>query len=333
MLFFALNGSEQLGHRIAAAGDLVIAHHEEREFDGGEHKARPLISVQGRDVYVLHSLQGGGGASANDRLVRLLFFLSTCRENGAARVTAIVPYLAYSRKDRQTKPRDPVTTRYVAQLFEAAGANRVITLDVHNLSAFQNAFRSSTLHLATDRLFAADVAARANNRPLAVVSPDAGGVKRAQLVREALEDTAGKPVGFGFMEKRRSAGVISGTHFAGDVQGHSVHIIDDMICGGGTILRAAKAARDHGAAEVHAIATHGLLTSEAVATFAADSYIDSITLTDSTAPFVVPTEALGPKLRVIGCAPLIAGAIRALHENSDPGELPLPTVALVDGGK
>jgi ribose-phosphate pyrophosphokinase len=332
MLFFALNGSNLLGGRVAAAGGFALAPHEEREFDGGEHKARPLVSVRGRDVFVLHSLQAAGGASANDRLVRLLFFLGTCRDNGASRVTAIAPYLAYSRKDRQTKPRDPVTTRYVAQLFEAVGADCVVTLEVHNLSAFQNAFRCRTLHLATDRLFAADIAARAGGAPLSIVSPDPGGVKRAQLLREALEATTGQPISFGLMEKRRSAGVVSGTLFAGDVKDKAVHIVDDMICGGGTILRAAKAARDHGAAQVHAIATHGLLTDQAVSSLVADAAIDSITLTDSTAPFAADTSAFGPRLRVIGCAPLIAAAIRDLHENSGASDLsPLP-FACFDSG-
>jgi len=318
MLFFALNGSDQLGRRVAEAGGFVPAAHEEREFEGGEHKARPLVDVRGHDVFVLHSLAGGPGRSANDRLIRLLFFLAACRENGAARVTAIAPYLAYSRKDRQTKPFDPVTTRYVAQLFEAAGADCVVTLDVHNIMAFQNAFRCRSLHLATDALFAADIAARAGQAPLAVVSPDAGGVKRAQLLREALEAASGAPVAFGFMEKRRSAGVVSGTHFAGEVEGRAVHIVDDMICGGGTILRAAEAVRAHGAAEVHAIATHGLLTPDAVMRFADDRSVDTITLTDSISPFQAATDPLGDRLRVIGCAAMIAGAIHALHQGA-PG--------------
>lgn len=329
MLFFALQGSDHLGRRVSAAGGWQLAPHEEREFAGGEHKARPLVSVRGRDVFVLHSLQGGGGASANDRLIRLLFFLATCRENGAARVTAVVPYLAYSRKDRQTKPRDPVTTRYVAQLFEAAGADCVVTLDVHNLMAFQNAFRCRTLNLATDRLFAADIAGRADTAPLAVVSPDAGGVKRAQLVREALEAVSGAPVDFGFMEKRRSAGVVSGTHFAGDVEGRHVFIVDDMICGGGTILRAADAARENGAARVHAIATHGLFEADTAEALGVNGALDSVTLTDSAVPFTAPMAALGPKLRVIGSAPLIAGALRALHEGTVLGDLPPPDAALV----
>jgi ribose-phosphate pyrophosphokinase len=333
MLFFALNRSDLLGARIAEAGGFTLAPHEEREFAGGEHKARPLVSVRGRDVFVLHSLQGGGGVSANDRLVRLLFFLAACRENGAARVTAIAPYLAYSRKDRQTKPRDPVTTRYVAQLFEAAGADCFVTLDVHNPAAFQNAFRCRTLNLATDRLFAAGIAAKKSSAPLAVVSPDPGGVKRAQLVREALEASVAGPVDFGFMEKRRSAGVVSGTHFAGDVEGRTVHIVDDMICGGGTIIRAAEAVRSRGAAEVHAIATHGLLDDNAVARLSQCDALDSVTLTDSAAPFTVSTAPLGQKLSVIGCAPLIAAAIRAQHEGSVLGDLPAPAVVDVDGGQ
>jgi ribose-phosphate pyrophosphokinase len=314
MLFFALAGSELLGRRVCDRGGFTLAEHEEREFDGGEHKARPLVDVRGADVYILHSLHADRNVSVNDRLIRLLFFISTCREHGASRITAIAPYLAYSRKDRQTKPHDPVTTSYVARLFEAAGVDCLATLEVHNLAAFQNAFRCRTLHLATDDLLSADIAARSGQKPLSVVSPDPGGVKRAQLAREALEAKVGRPVEFGFMEKRRSAGVVSGVHFAGDVEGRAVHIVDDMICGGGTILRAAEAVRARGAAEVHAIATHGLLTDEAAARFADQQLVDTITITDSVAPFAFPVEALGPRLRVVETAPLIARAINALRQ-------------------
>ncbi|PWJ20572.1 ribose-phosphate diphosphokinase [Jannaschia seohaensis] len=329
MLFFALQGSQELGDRVAAAGGYVRAPHEERDFDGGEHKARPLVEIRDRDVFVMHSLEGDGHASANDKLVRLLFFLATCREHGAARVTAIAPYLAYSRKDRQTKPCDPVSTRIVAQLFEAAGVDMVLTLDVHNLMAFQNAFRCRTLHLATDRLFAAHIAGRVRDRPLAIVSPDPGGVKRAQLVREALEEATGGPVGFGLMEKRRSAGVVSGSHFAGDVAERVVFVVDDMICGGGTILRAAEAVRAHGAAEVHAIATHGLLTDAAIASLADSAVLDSIALTDSVAAVAAAKDALGDRLRLVSCVPLIAEAIARLHR---PERAPRASpAALLDG--
>lgn len=309
MLFFALEGSTELGGAVAAAGGFALAPHEERAFDRGEHKARPLVDVRGHDVHVLHSLDGGPQASANDKLVRLLFFVATCRDHGAARVTAIAPYLAYSRKDRMTKPHDPVTTRYVAQLFEAMGVDAVMTLDVHNPAAFQNAFRCPTRHLSTDRLFASAIAARASGVPLAVVSPDPGGVKRAQLLREALEAELGRGVPFGFMEKRRSAGVVSGQHFAGEVAGTAVQIVDDMICGGGTILRAAEAARAHGAAEVHAIATHALLTDAAVDALTATCAIDTLTLTDSVNLAADHARRLGDRLRIVSCAALIAQAV------------------------
>lgn len=315
MLFFALDRSKALGLEVAKVGGFDLARHEERAFDGGEHKARPLADVHGQHVFVLHSLNGETGASANDKLLRLLFFLATCRDHGASHVTAIVPYLAYSRKDRRTKPQDPVTTRYVAQLFEATGVDSVITLDVHNPAAFQNGYRCLARDLSTEHLFAARIRDRRATLQLAIVSPDPGGVKRAQLVREALQQATGHDVRFGFMEKRRSDGVVSGTHFAGEVDGCIVYIIDDMICGGGTILRAAEAVRAHGATEVHAMATHGLLTKNATAAFATDRFIDTISLTDSTAPDPDWAARLGDKYQRIPCAPIIAEAIGRLQKS------------------
>lgn len=312
MLYFALHGSAELGHAVAQAGCFALAPHEERAFDGGEHKMRPLVSVRDKDVYVLASTHGEPGLSANDKLCRLLFFLATCRENGAARVTAVVPYLAYSRKDRQTKPRDPVTTRYVAALFEAMGTDCVVTLDVHNLAAFQNAFRCRTLHLDTRRLFVTDILAQGGEGPVAIVSPDAGGVKRAELLREALAALSPQPVDFGFMEKRRSAGVVSGSHFAGDVSGRRVWIVDDMIVGGGTMVRAARACRDHGATEVHLLATHAMFTEDTAARLL-DPAITSVTLTDAAARPEAAKEVLGDRLRQLSVAPEIGQAIMRLH--------------------
>lgn len=334
MLFFALHGSELLGRRVTNAGGFAQAPHEERDFDGGEHKARPLVSVRGKDVYVLHRLNASAGSSVNDRLMRLLLFLATCRDNGAARVTAVVPYLSYGRKDRQTKPRDPVTTRSVARLFEAVGTDMIVTLDVHNLMAFQNAFRCRSLHLEARALFAADIAARSGPRPVTVLSPDSGGVKRAELLRETLAATANADIGFGFLEKRRSGGVVSGSLFAGEVEGTAVHIVDDMIVGGGTLHRAAAAAREHGAVEVHALATHGLLSDETTETLAQDGLLDTVTITDSTAPFTPRAGALEGRLRVLECAPLIAAALRALHYGSPITDLPagaLRTVPYTSG--
>ncbi len=249
MRLFALNGSGELGASVARAMKVELDPHEERDFEDGEHKARPLVSVRGHDVYVVHALAAGDGQSANDRMVKLLFFLATCRDNGAARVTAVVPFLAYARKDRQTKARDPVTTRYVAQLFEAVGTDCLVTLEVHNFAAFQNAFRCRTVHFDARRLFVPAIARLAGEQHRAVVfSPDGGGVKRAQLLREAVNAEAGLDAGFGFMEKRRSRGVVSGDLFAGDVAGAAVFIVDDMIGTGGTVRRAARACRERGRA-------------------------------------------------------------------------------------
>lgn len=147
LMLFALDASRDFGEAVSRELGTALAAHEEREFEDGEHKSRPLVNVRGRDVYVMQSLYGDAKQSVNDKLCRLLFFLGALRDASAARVTAVVPYLGYARKDRKSKARDPVTTRYVATLFEAVGTDCVVTLDVHNLAAYQNAFRCRTEHL------------------------------------------------------------------------------------------------------------------------------------------------------------------------------------------
>lgn len=314
MRLFALKGTEDLGGAVAKALGIAMDPHEERDFEDGEHKVRPLVSVRGEDVYVLHSLTGSDGASANDRFIKLLFFLATCREHGAARVTAVAPYLAYARKDRQTKARDPVTTRYVAQLFEAVGTDRIVTLDVHNIAAFQNSFRCETVHLDTRRVFMPVIERLTSGLPVTILSPDGGGVKRTQLLKEHLEAETDLKVGFGFLEKRRSRGVVSGDLFAGDVSGTVVFIVDDMISTGGTMLRAAAACRERGAKAVHAVATHGLFGEGAEALFASDA-IDSIIVTDSVAGAArARAERPSARLEIISVGALIGEALRRLRD-------------------
>ena len=320
MRIFALKGSEQLGDEIARSMWTEVERHEERDFEDGEHKARPLVGVRGEDVYVVHSLAGGDGASANDRLIKLLFFIAACKENGAARVTAVVPYLAYARKDRQTKPRDPVTTRYVAQLFEAVGTDCVMAIDVHNIVAFQNAFRCRSVHLDTRRLFVPSIVALAGDLPVTVFSPDGGGVKRAQLLKEACEAETGQPAGFGFMEKRRSGGVVSGDLFAGDVRDRAVFIVDDMISTGGTMLRAAKACRENGAARVYAIAAHGLF-SEGSQAMLDDPAIDRVLVADTLAAAARAAAGRPGRVEILPVGPLIGEAIRRLAANGSITDL------------
>jgi ribose-phosphate pyrophosphokinase len=309
MLLFALNASRAFGTAVASGLGLAPAVHEEREFEDGEHKARPLVDVRGADAYVVQSLHGGPDSSAHDKLARLLFFIATLKDHGAARVTAVVPYLAYARKDRRTKPGDPVTSRYVAQLFEAVGTDALITLETHNVAAFDNAFRLRAIHLDCHPLFFDRVAALAEIVPIAVVSPDPGGVKRVQLWREALEQQLGKPIGQAFIDKRRSAGVVSGSSLVvGQVENCAALILDDLVASGHTMTRAAAALKAAGARSVHAFAAHGLFVENAAAAVAALD-IDRWAVTSSVPPFRLPAELARTRVDVVDAAPLFAAAI------------------------
>lgn len=307
MRLFALKGSDRLGAAVAARMHIELDPLEEREFSDGEHKSRPLVSVRGEDVFVLHTLHGAPRSPA-ERLLRLLFFIATCRENGAARVTAVTPYLAFMRKDQQTKPRDPVTSRYVAQLFEAVGTDMVVTIDVHNVSAFQNAFRHSTL-LGMQHAFVPRIRDLVRTGRMVLVSPDGGGIRRVHQLQDAYTAETGVAVELAMLEKHRSDDIVTGELFAGDVAGADVVILDDMIASGGTMVRAARACRQRGARHVHAMATHALLTTTSEALFAPE--IDTITVSSSV-PLSFERGAFG-KLSIIDCAPLLAEAIERLH--------------------
>ncbi|MBK6862546.1 MAG: ribose-phosphate pyrophosphokinase [Ideonella sp.] len=314
MLLFCLDSDCGFALALAAALDETLARHEDRRFEDGEHKLRPLVDPRGDDVYVVSSLHGGLQDSPHDKLCRLLLFLATLREHGAARVTAVVPYLAYARKDRQTKPLDPVTLRYVAQLFEAMGTDQMIVLEAHNVAAFQNAFRCPTQHLEAHRAFDALVPELAGEGPLAVASPDPGGVKRALLWRESLEARLVRPVHFAMVDKRRSLGLVTSSRLvAGDVDGATVLLLDDLIASGETMLGAAAALRHAGARKVVALAAHGLFVG-AAATVLAEPGIDTVVVTDSVPAFRLPPGGTAAsKLRVVSAAPLFAQAIRESH--------------------
>ncbi|MGZ8174233.1 MULTISPECIES: ribose-phosphate diphosphokinase [Methylobacter] len=309
---FALSESRALGESIGAALGLPLSAHEERDFEDGEHKTRPLENVRGCEVFVIQSLYSEPGKSVNDKLCRLLFFIGALKDASARSVTAVLPYLGYARKDRKTKARDPVTTRYVAQLLEAVGTDRVVTLDVHNLAAFQNAFRCPTDHLEAKNLFVEHFAARVLDLEVVVVSPDVGGVKRAEQFREALSRRLNRPAGSAFMEKQRSAGIVSGEALVGDVKGKAAIIIDDMISTGGTISRTALACRNRGAQSVHAAASHGIFVGKADQVVA-DPALDSLVVTNTLPPFRLNPELVRNRLTVLDVAPLFADAIRRIH--------------------
>ncbi|UCE32846.1 MAG: ribose-phosphate pyrophosphokinase [Burkholderiales bacterium] len=302
-----------MGQAIARDLGVELAEHEERRFSDSEQKTRPRVDPCGADVFVVHSLHGDDAASGHDKLCRLLFFLATLRDHGAARVTAVVPYLAYARKDRRTKPFDPVTVRYVAQLFEAVGTDALVTLEAHNVAALENAFRCRAVQLQADALFNPRAIELVGDAPVVVASPDPGGVKRAQLWRELLEPELGRPVGFAFLDKRRSADVLSGGELlAGAVDGATVLLYDDLISTGSTMARAAATLLGAGARRVIAFAAHGLFVENAAEVLSTPA-IERLVVADGVPPFRIEGSLLRDKVEVIASARLFAQAIRDCH--------------------
>lgn len=316
-LVFALGATAQFGSGVAAELGTALAAAEERGFEDGEHKLRPLISVRDSDCYVLHSLHGDSKQTVNDKLCRLLFFAATLHDHGAGRVTALCPYLAYARKDRRTKTRDPVTTRYVAQLIEAMGVDRVAVLEPHNPAAHDNSFRipAESIHARGPLVDA--LLGHVGDAPLTVVSPDTGGAKRAAALRAVLTVRTGREPATAFLDKHRSEGRVTGDTVAGDIDGRTAVIVDDLIASGTTMGRAALACRERGATGVYAVATHGLFA-EGAERLLQNPAIDRLLITDSVAPHM--REYWGERVELVSVQPLFARVIHALHEGGSVTE-------------
>lgn len=308
--------SKAFGAAVAKCLGTVLGPLEETEFTGRELKLRPLEDVRGRSVYVVHSLFGDALGSANDRLCQLLFLIGTLKDAGAGHVTACVPYLAYARQDRRTEARGPITTRYVAQLFEAVGVDRLLALEVHDPAALDNAFRCEAIGLESAPLFAAHFGAQPGRPAWSVVSPDIGGVTRARRFREALQSLSGQPVEFGILDKTRSGALVSGTLFAGDVAGRQVIILDDLIDSGSTVLRAIDVCRRAGAARVDVAATHASFAAGAHRLFDAGR-ADSVVVTDSVALGERFAGYSSGALVVLEAAPVFADAVHRLEAAAD----------------
>jgi ribose-phosphate pyrophosphokinase len=310
---FALSESRDLAMSVAESAGLALAPLEERRFEGGEFKLRPLESVRNRTAFVIESLAGDEVMPTAERLVRLLFLLSGLKDAGAMHRVALVPYLAYARKERRTQLRDPVNTRYVAQLLETAGLDRLIALDVHNPAALDNSFRVPLDHLSAMPMMADHFLRRLGTVPVTVVSPDVGGIKRAQLFRELLQQRLGREVEMAFLEKRRALDVVSGGMLVGDVSHRHVIVLDDLCASGGTLIRAAEVCRRAAASAVHAAVTHAPLPSGLAAVLAAPS-LASVTVTDSVGPGPAAVRSSGDpaKLTVLSVGPLFGQALRRM---------------------
>lgn len=315
MKLFGIGASRAFAASVARELGVELAAHEERTFEDSEFKIRSLESVRRESVFICQSMAADAAQSVGDKLCRLLFLAGAVRDAGAASVTAVVPYLGYARKDRRTQARDPVTARYLAQIVEAVGVDAVLTVDVHNLAAFENAFRVGKEHVeaapllvdhVTERVLGLAAGAAAN---IVVLSPDAGGIKRARRFADLLEEKLGRPVGLAFMQKHRSEGRVTGDLFAGEVDGAAVVVVDDLISGGTTMARAARAAIARGAGSVHAVATHGVFGAAAFETLGIPE-IASVVVTDTVADAAARCPGLEEKLTVVPCASLVAERIR-----------------------
>lgn len=314
MQLLSLDGASDLAAGLSGALEQPLLGVEHRPFDDGEHKWRLTADPRGDDVVVIASLHGDDAATPQDKLVRLLVTTATLRDHGAGRVTALLPYLAYARKDVRTQPWDPLTSRLVAQWLEASGCDQVIALEAHNPSAFENAHRIPTLHLDAWPAFDGPVQSIARGKPSVpwvVASPDPGGVKRCLRWREHLETQGLGSVGFAMVDKRRSRGLVSGGRLvAGEVSGARVLLLDDLIATGHTMAAAATALHHAGAAEVHAFAAHGLFTGDADAVLSA-APLDGVVVTDSVPLFrVPPSAAIAPRVQVASAVPVLARALR-----------------------
>ena len=316
---FTLRESRDLACAVYRHADLRLAALEERDFEGGEFKLRPLESVRDRTALVFQCLAGTAEASMSERLIRLLFLLYGLRDAGATRRIALLPYLTFARKDRRTQPRDPVNSRYIAQLLESAGVDRVVTLDVHNPAALDNAFRVPVDHLSALPMMVDHLATHLPAALLTVASPDIGGVKRAQIFRELLEGRLGRPVELAFFEKRRAQGVVSGDALVGVVKARTVIVIDDLCATGNTLKRAAEVCNRAGARAVYAAVTHAPYT-PGIASVVADPGLAGVITTDSVGyHFGLAQGSSGPlppdcagKLTVLSIAPLFGEAVRRM---------------------
>lgn len=320
----ALSESRHLAAAVAREARLPLLRLEERRFEDGEFKLRALESVRGRTVFVVQSLAGTAAAPVCERLIRLLFLLHGLNDGGATATIALLPYLAFARKERRTQPRDPVTSRYLAELLEAAHIACAVTLDAHNPAALDNAFRVPMVHLSALPMMVEHFAGGSAARTLTVVSPDIGGIKRAQIFRERLAAETGREVDLAFITKRRAQEVVSGGTLAGDVTGRAVIVLDDLCATGGTLIRAAQACRNAGAESVRVAVTHVPMPGglDALVNAAA---IDGIVVTDSVGrELPLSSAAAGSsKLVTLPIAPLLGEAVHRL--SADEPVAPLLT--------
>ena len=310
MRLIACNSNRPLAEAISAALSLPLTRASVQRFSDMEVFVEIQENVRGEDVFVIQSTS----APANDHLMELLVTIDALRRSSARRITAVIPYFGYARQDRKTTPRTPISAKLVANLITTAGADRVLTMDLH-AAQIQGFF-----DIPVDNLFAAPVFVRdlkqqmdGETKRAMIVSPDVGGVVRARGLAKRLD------ADLSIIDKRRErAGVSEVMHIIGDVAGRRCILIDDIVDSAGTLCNAAIALKAAGAVSVAAYTTHAVLSNGAIARIEA-SPMDMLVATDSIC--MEPATLASPKFRTLSVAPLIAETILRISEERSVSSL------------
>lgn len=303
------NANLPLARAIAAYLEVPLTDASVRRFADEEIFVEIHENVRGEDVFLLQSTS----YPANDNLMELLICIDALRRASANRITAVVPYFGYGRQDRKPGPRTPISAKLVANLITEAGADRVLSVDLH-AGQIQGFFDIPTDNLYAAPVMAADIQARYGDEDLMVVSPDVGGVVRARALAKRLDNAP-----LAIVDKRRERpGESEVMNIIGDVKGRNCILIDDIIDSGGTLCNAAEALLAQGAKSVAAYITHGVLSGGAVARID-KSCMTELVISDT----IMPTDAArdSGKIRVLTIAPLVGEAVRRIADESSVSSL------------
>ncbi|MEL6569002.1 MAG: ribose-phosphate pyrophosphokinase [Pseudomonadota bacterium] len=308
MKLLSCTANEPLAEAIADYLDVPLTERRIERFSDNEVFIRINENVRGEDVYVIQSTS----FPANDTLMELLICLDALKRASAQRITAVIPYYGYARQDRKTDGRTPISAKLVANLIVAAGADRVLTMDLH-AGQIQGFFDVPTDNLIAAPVIEADIRKRFKLKSLIIVSPDVGGVVRARSLANRLgADLA-------IVDKRRpKAGVSEVMNIIGDVKGRNCILVDDICDSGGTLRGAAEALKKQGATGVSAYVTHGVFSKNAVQNFE-ESQLDEIVACDTIQPR--KDDLKSKKLRVLTVAPLLGEAIRRIANKESVSKL------------
>ena len=300
MKILSCNSNINLAESISRTLNTRLVKAEVKRFSDMEVFVEVQENVRGEDMFVVQSTS----YPANDNLMELLVSLDALRRASARRITAVIPYYGYARQDRKSGPRTPISAKLVANLITKAGADRILTMDLH-AGQIQGFFDIPTDNLFAAPVFVKDIEEKYKNKPVVIVSPDVGGVVRARAYARRIN------ANLAIIDKRREKpGSSEVMNIIGDVFNHHCILVDDIIDSGGTICNAAKALIDVGAISVDAYVTHGVLSGSAVSNIS-NSPLSSLVTTNS----IKATEAvnMSTNIRQISIAPIIGEAIRRVH--------------------